>query len=198
MYERILIVVEQREFARAALHEGLRLATLHGSEVTLFTMLPSYPMPIGDVPLYDGVSTREFEQAAKAGAERVLAAAHVAADKAGVVARGSIGKGDDPVKAAVDAVKRRRISLVVVASEGRNALMRLLTGSIIPGLITQSPVPVLVVKNPARQSVRAHAAAVQAVGARGAKASALLAAKRAPKRAGKRVPVAARAPRAPR
>lgn len=162
MYARILIVVEQREFSRAALHEGLRLAAAHGSEVVLFTMLPSYPMPIGDVPLYDGVSTREFEQAAKAGAERVLAAAHVAADKAGVVARGSIGRGDDAVKAAVDLIKRRKVDLAIVASEGRNALMRLLTGSIIPGLITQSPVPVLVVKSPSRQSVRAHVAAVKA------------------------------------
>jgi nucleotide-binding universal stress UspA family protein len=194
MYERILIVVDQREFARAALQEGLRLAALHGSEVTFFTMQPSYPLPIGDVPLYDGVSTREFEQAAKAGAERVLAAAHVAADKAGVVARGSVGKGDDPVQAAVDIIKRRKIGLAVVASEGRNALMRLLTGSIIPGLITQSPVPVLIVKSPARQSVRAHAAAVKLAGVRGSRGAPKLAAKRSPKR----VPATSRAPRAPR
>lgn len=191
MYQRILIVVDQREFARAALQEGLRLAAHYGSEVTFFTMLPAYPMPIGDVPLYDGVSTREFEQAARAGAERVLAAAHVAADKAGVVARGSVGKGDDPVKAAVDVIKRRKIDLAVVASEGRNALMRLLTGSIIPGLITQSPVPVLIVKSAARQSVRARAAAAKLAGARGVP-------KLAAKRSAKRAPAATRVPRAPR
>jgi len=46
----------------------------------------------------------------------------------------------------------------VAASDGRNALLRLLTGNIIPGLITASPVPVLVVKEARRKKASARSA----------------------------------------
>jgi nucleotide-binding universal stress UspA family protein len=159
MYKRILIVLDPPEVSRAAMQEGMRLAAVHGSEVIFFTMLPNYPL-VGDFPMYDSVSMREFDMASKAQADRLLAAARVAADKSGVTARYSTGRGD-PVKAAVDAIKRLRADLAVVPSEGRNALLRLLTGSIIPGLITLSPVPVLVVKDRARRATSVRAAAAK-------------------------------------
>lgn len=150
MYRRILIVVDQRQVSRAAWQEGLRLAAAHESEVTFFTALPRFPLPSAEAPYYDAGSQRDFDQAAKCNADRLLAAARVAADKALVVSRGVAWTGEDDVAGIVDAARRRRCELIVVASEGRNAVMRLLTGSVIPGLITASPIPVLVCKAAAR------------------------------------------------
>ena len=39
---------------------------------------------------------------------------------------------------------RHHCDLIVVATEGRNAVMRILLGSVLPGLITAATVPVLV------------------------------------------------------
>ena len=48
--------------------------------------------------------------------------------------------------------------LIVVASTGSNAVMRLLTGSVIPGLITHSRVPVLVCRQCSRGARIEHLA----------------------------------------
>ena len=68
------------------------------------------------------------------------------------------GSGEDDARVIVEAARKRRCDLIVVASEGRNALLRLLTGSVIPGVITASPVPVMVCKAPARAKVGAEVA----------------------------------------
>ena len=46
--------------------------------------------------------------------------------------------------AASQAAVRHHCDLIVVATEGRNAVMRILSGSVLPGLITAATVPVLV------------------------------------------------------
>jgi nucleotide-binding universal stress UspA family protein len=146
MYKRILIVVEPRPIARAAVSEGVAVAQAHGAEALFFALLPRYSVPVLDTPPFVIESPQAFQQAARANADRLLAAATVVADRAGVKSRSSHGGGEDDVHCIVDAARKRRCDLIVVASEGRNALMRLLTGSVIPGLITQAPMPVLVVK----------------------------------------------------
>jgi len=144
MYKRVLIVVDPQPVSRAAIEEGLRLAAALGCEVTFFTMQPSYPMPIADAPFVNATAETEFNSAAKASADKLLAAARVSADKAGVMSHSMIGRGDDPAAAIIEGARHRRCDVIVVATEGRNALMRLLTGSVVPGLITASPFPVLV------------------------------------------------------
>lgn len=146
MYKRILIVVDQREESRAALNEGLRLASARDGEVTFLTALPRFPLPLADAPYHDAGTQRDFDLAAKANADKLLAAARAAADKAQVMSQGIAWSGEDEVAGIVEAAQRHRCELIVVASEGRNAVMRLLTGSVIPGLITASPIPVLVCK----------------------------------------------------
>lgn len=160
MYKRILIVVDPRQVSRAATQEGLRLAKIHSSEVTFVTVLPRYPLPIAEAPFLEAGSQREFEQAAKANADKLLSAARDAADKADVMSHGVVGRGEDAAASIVEAARKRRCEMIVVASEGRNALLRLLTGSVIPGLITASPVPVLICKQVRRTAKSASAAVV--------------------------------------
>jgi len=156
MYKRILIVVDHRTVSSAAVREGTALAKAHKSEILFFSVLPRYAVPVADTPPFPMVAPHEFQRAAKASAQKWLAAAKAIADKAGLMSRTATGSGEDDSHCIVDAARRRRCDVIVVATEGRNALLRLLTGSVIPGLITASPVPVLVCKDRPRE-VRARA-----------------------------------------
>lgn len=146
MYKRILIVVDQRPASRAALDVGLRLASACNGSVTFFNALPRYPLQISELQYFDAGSQRDFDQAVRKNADELLAAARKAADNALVMSRGIAWSGDDDVAGIVETARRNRCELIVVASEGRNAVMRLLTGSVVPGLITMSTIPVLVCK----------------------------------------------------
>lgn len=146
MYKRILIVIDGHSRARTALREGLRLARAHEAEVTLLALQARLPIATTDSIPPIPVAGDEFERAAKADADRALVAAHQAADRAGVMSRGLVGRGEDDAAQVVEVARRRRADLVVVPCEDLNALMRLLTGSLVPALITASPVPLLVCK----------------------------------------------------
>ena len=146
MYKRVMIVVDKRPVSRAAVDEGLELATVHGATVVFYVAMPLYPMPLADVPPFVVVPPKEYQEAATEEAERLLSAAAVRATKAGIASRGVKGSGEEPAQGIVDAARRLRCDIIVVASAGRNALLRLLTGSVIPALITASPIPVLVCK----------------------------------------------------
>ncbi len=153
MYKRLLIVVDKRTVSRAAVDEGLALAKSQGAEVLFYFSMPLYPMPLADVPPFVVVPPREYEEAAREEAEHVLAAANALAVKAGVPSRGIKGSVEDPAQGIVDAARRRRCDLLVVATQGRNAVLRLITGSVIPALITASPIPVLICKQRVRSTV---------------------------------------------
>jgi nucleotide-binding universal stress UspA family protein len=146
MYRRILIVVDQRPVTQAAVLEGIALAAAHGAEAHFFCVLPRFTMPVPDAVAMVAVSADEFLQLAKADADKALKSASKVAEAAGVMAHCEMGSGDDDADCIIEQAKKRRSDVIVVASEGRNALMRLLTGSVIPGLITASPIPVLICK----------------------------------------------------
>jgi len=152
MYKRVMIVVDKRPVSRAAVDEGLQLAAVHGAAVVFYVAMPLYPMPLADVPPFVVVPPKEYQDAATEEAERLLSAAALKASKAGVASRGVKGSGEEPAQGIVDAARRLRCDLIVVASAGRNALLRLLTGSVIPALITASPIPVLVCKLKSRST----------------------------------------------
>ncbi|MBK6471149.1 MAG: universal stress protein [Betaproteobacteria bacterium] len=61
----------------------------------------------------------------------------------------------DIARIAVD----QACELIVVAHRGSNAVMRLLTGSLIPGLITAAATPVLICREPEHPPKRRTAAA---------------------------------------
>ena len=148
MYKKILIVVGAGPTSRAAVSEGVALAKVHDAEALFFSVLPRYVVPVADMPFIGMPSPEDFQRDATASAERLLAAATVLADKAGVRSKHALGAGFDDAECIVEAARKRRCSLIVVASAGSNAVMRLLSGSVIPGLITQSTIPVLVVRQP--------------------------------------------------
>jgi len=149
MYERILIVVDASAASRAATAEGVRLAQVHGAEVVFFAILPRYVMPVTDFAVMGMPAADEFQRDANAHARRVLAAATELADNAGVASRTATDSSVHDADCVVDAARSRHCDLIVVPSVGDNAVMRLIAGSVIPGLITRATIPVLVVSDSA-------------------------------------------------
>jgi nucleotide-binding universal stress UspA family protein len=144
MYRRIMIVVDETSTSQVAIREGTSLAATHGAEAVYLAPLPTCPITMADAAAFNTAAQGDFRQAAMAKAEELLDGAMTVAEHAGVLARKtSIQEGGD-TRAIVEAARRRRCDLIVVAADGHNAVMRLLNGSLIPGLITSSPVPVLV------------------------------------------------------
>lgn len=146
MYKKILIVVSLNPGSRASVVEGVALAKAHDAEALFFSVLPHYVVPVADMPMVGMLSQEEFQREATVNAQRFLAAATVVADNAGVRSKHAVGAGLDDAKCIVEAAHKRRCGLIVVTSSGRSAVMRLLVGSVIPGLITRSTIPVLVVR----------------------------------------------------
>jgi nucleotide-binding universal stress UspA family protein len=120
-------------------------AAYREAEVEFVALRPQMPLALTDSPAFTATSPAALEQALQDQTRRALAEARQVAEAAGVMSHSRTARDDDPAKAVLDVAAHRRCDLIVVASDGRNAVMRLLTGSAIPGLVTTSPLPVLVV-----------------------------------------------------
>jgi len=162
MYKRVLIVIDGRPVTPAAVDAGIAIAKTHGAEILLLHVLPRGTLPMLDMSPFGMVSPQDVQRDDKEEATKILSAAAVHAERAGVMARAATAEpeqGQDDARCVVEAARRRRCDLIVVASEGRSAMVRLLTGSIISGLITVSPLPVLVVKERERRQTGRRASA---------------------------------------
>lgn len=144
MFKRILVIVEA-DGSAAARTGALAMARQHEAELVFFSLMPRYPVPVADAPLITPMSNEEFDQQARQAAVKTLDAAVREAETQGVMSRAAIGAGADDTACILDAAHKRHCDLIVAAADGRNAVMRLITGSLIPGLITRSPLPLLII-----------------------------------------------------
>lgn len=148
MYKRILIVVgDIAAAADASVTEGVALARAHEAEIVFFTAIRNYEMPLADYPAPTLPPPGEVLRQAVIDAKRAHAAARVVADRAGVRSFSAVAEGHDDGATVAAAGVRLECDLIVAASHRSNAVMRLLRGSLVPGLITRSQVPVLIVKD---------------------------------------------------
>jgi nucleotide-binding universal stress UspA family protein len=144
MYKRIMVIVDETPNTDIAVSQGVEMAKAHHAEVLFFYVLPRYVLPMVDALPVTVQSPEEFQREANDSASKVLHAASAVADTAGVTSHRAMGSGVDDAHCVADAARIRHCDLIVVAAERRNAVVRLITGNIIPGLITHAGVPVLV------------------------------------------------------
>ncbi|TSA12504.1 MAG: universal stress protein [Comamonadaceae bacterium] len=142
MHKRIMIVVNDQASCQCAITQGIEMARVHRAEVVFLYVLPNYEYP--EMNSIGVLSPDQFIRDAREVASRVLQAASVQAENSEVFSVSVVGTTEHPAVYVAEEADKRRCSLIVVATEGRNAVMRLLTGSIVPGLITNASVPVMV------------------------------------------------------
>lgn len=146
MYKKILVVVNDSAASESAIRESIEMARVHRAALMLFYVLPKTDALSLEVPGSVGVSSQEFEQKASERASQLLATASALAEYEGVHSFRAMGHADDEAKCVSEAASLHHCDLIVVGHEGQNALVRLLTGSIVPRLITLASVPLLVCK----------------------------------------------------
>lgn len=132
MFKRLLIVLVPGMPTAPVIRPGLALACACQASVVFFTA-GIYPQ-----------------------AERLHQQAQQLATGLGLTTRSVIAAPGPAVPAMLAEAIASRCDLIVLAHEGSNALVRLLSGSFIPGLVTASPLPVMVCPPQALSTTSAH------------------------------------------
>ena len=171
MFRRIMVVVDDRPISQHAVSQGIALARIHDAEIEFFAIMPRLVATLSDVPAVAAVPSPEVEQAMHHAADELLVRLARMAEREGVMAHGTKGREEDGVSGVIAAAGRRRCGLIVAASSGRNAVMRLFVERLIPGLITASPVPLLICKEPRDSQFENAGAALAASPRRGARSA---------------------------
>jgi nucleotide-binding universal stress UspA family protein len=145
MYRNILIATDGSELSTKAIHHGLALAKALGAEATIATATePWDAVVIGEVAVVFPVE--KYEETANGNAANILAKAKAIADQAGVACQTLHIKDRHAAQGIIEAATTRGSDLIVMASHGRRGLNRLLLGSETNEVVTQSTIPVLIVR----------------------------------------------------
>lgn len=149
MYTHILIATDGSELAQKGVDHGLSLAKAIGAKVTIMNV--TEPAPIfASAGMYGPVATAEdivsYQKAGEEYGAKVLNAAKAQAEKLGVNAEAVHVEEMWAAEAINQIASDRRCDLIVMASHGRRGLGRLILGSQTVEVLTNSKVPVLVVR----------------------------------------------------
>jgi len=147
MQKRILVVVDDRVVTQSAIRQAIELAKAIRADIHFFYVLPNPVVLAFDIlPAAELLSADHFNEET-VHAKNMLDAARELAELAGIQSFCAIGSGTDGAVCVSDAAERKHCHLIVVGTEGKNAMLRILGGSIVPGLISIASVPVLVCKD---------------------------------------------------
>jgi nucleotide-binding universal stress UspA family protein len=144
MYRNILVVVADHPSSQVAIEHGVGLAKALSSKVLFAHVLHQYVVAVTDMIPVVTDAPEEFSREAAALGGRLLDGALAVAQKAGVAAEKMVLDAPNETDGVVALAGQRSCDLIVVGTEGGNAVTRLLTGSTVPGLITRAGVPVMV------------------------------------------------------
>lgn len=146
MYKRILIVVGDDPASAQATETGIEIAKAVDADILFFYVLPPYEIVLGgeERMALANISDEDFLRQAASFAKQKLASASELAEREGVHSLRATGLDTDAAQCVAHAAESRHCQMIVVATERRNAVMRMITGSIVPRLLTVATVPVLV------------------------------------------------------
>lgn len=147
MFKHILLPTDGSALSLKAARTAVDLAKVHGSKITaIHVMAPYVPPTGGDGIMYypEGFSPQEYKKAVEKEAQRALAKVRRLADAAKVAFSPLAVTNDQPWESIVNAAKKRKCDVIVMASHGRRGIAGLLLGSETTKVLTHSRTPVLV------------------------------------------------------
>lgn len=147
MYQKILIATDGSTLSRKAVSSGLQLAALTGADIVALKVVPRYPISYFEGGVALSVNNvvdveKQWAEAAMAVVEKVKDAA----EAEGIKAKAMTVSSDFTAEAIINAAKKHKCDLIVMASHGRKGIKRLLLGSETQHVLTHSLVPVLVLR----------------------------------------------------
>jgi nucleotide-binding universal stress UspA family protein len=147
MFERILVATDGSELSEKAVSSAIDLAAQHRAELVALTVVPRQAQNY-----FDGVSVYAQEEIIRAEA---ISVQHAQGALHALVARAEASDvhlmtdtvvSDMISEAIVAAANKHHSDLIVMASHGRSGFARLFLGSETQHVLTQSKLPVLVVR----------------------------------------------------
>jgi nucleotide-binding universal stress UspA family protein len=147
VYTHILIPTDGSEFAQTGIDHGLSLAKALGSKVTIVTATEPFPTPVGTAAwVVTPSEITNYAAERKKDAEELLAKIKLVAEKMGLEADTVHVPNIHAAAAILETAQNASCNMIVMASHGRRGVKRLLLGSQAAEVLTNSPVPVLLVK----------------------------------------------------
>lgn len=147
MYKRILVATDTSPLSKKAVNHAIALAASTGAELVVLTVTQRYPTSYMEGAVaFEAVDVAKIEkQWIEQG--RTLVNSYVQQAQAkGVTARAAVGKSSLVAEAIIAAAGKHKADLIVMASHGRKGIKRLLMGSETLNVLTQSSIPVLVLR----------------------------------------------------
>ncbi len=143
MYKHILIASDGSELAGRAVEQGLTLAKTLGSKVTAISVTEPWTAAVsGEWAV--AFPVEEYEKAAAANAEKILAQVSDAAAGLGVACETVHIKDQFAAEGIVEEAKARNCDLIVMGSHGRRGLVKFILGSQATRVLTHSTTPMLI------------------------------------------------------
>ena len=146
MFKHVLLPTDGSPLSDDAIRMGVQLARTVNAKVTGFHVMPEFHVVTYKTEMLED-TRKEFARDSKVHAAHYLSAIKKAAEAAGVACETATATNDHPYEAIVNAAKRRKCDLIVMASHGRKGMQALLLGSETQKVLTHSHVPVLVCRH---------------------------------------------------
>ena len=147
MFKRILVPTDGSAMSRKAVARAARLAREQKARLTALWVGPAWEPNLyaydKDVPP-GFISPRQHAAHVKKLANRYLAQARKAAAAVRVPCQCLAVEGAFPYLEIINAARRHRCDLIVMASHGRRGISRLLLGSVASKVLAHAEIPVLI------------------------------------------------------
>lgn len=148
MFKHLLLPTDGSKLSDRAVQRGIEFAKEIKARVTVVHVIPEFRM-MADESFVLPTSVdlkRRYEKEAKARADKMLAKIGERAQAAGVKFEGVALMGNVPYEEIIDAAKKHKCDLIMMASHGRRGISGLLLGSETAKVLTHSKIPVLIIR----------------------------------------------------
>ena len=147
MYKKILIATDGTPLSKKAVTHGLQLAQAINATVVAFYAVPHYPTTYFEgAVVWEPAQIAEFEKDWMVQGQRYVDTVRSEGQALDVAVRGALVKSDTVAEAIIQAAKRHKCDLIVMASHGRRGVSRLILGSQANRVVAHSTIPVLIVR----------------------------------------------------
>jgi nucleotide-binding universal stress UspA family protein len=149
MYKRILVPIDGSDTAERGLAEAIALARELKATIRLLNLTSDFVLM---VEMSSAIDYEKFRAGLNQFGQRLLAKASEQAKAQGVPTETSLHDlgGGRVADAIVEEARKSRCDLIVIGTHGRRGVSRAMLGSDAENVVRNSPVPVLLVRQPAR------------------------------------------------
>ncbi|TSA12409.1 MAG: universal stress protein [Betaproteobacteria bacterium] len=145
MFKHILVPTDGSRLSAKAVKQAVKLAKTLGARITGFYAAPDYNSTYyGDGYILRAPSAKAKAENAAKQARTCLSLIEVEAEVEKVKCDVFHAVSDSPYAAIIDAAKKKKCDLIVMASHGRRGLSAMVLGSETQKVLTHSKIPVLV------------------------------------------------------